>query len=127
MNQVSEALTALVTQLQTLPLPGDVARPLKKLAKKLDGGVSQSRELPPLLGELSGLQGRALNAVQKPDDETRPGFLQRLFGGRDEPMGELTPAPVAAQASQLSHTLGMSTSCTPWNLRLKPCPRRHRP
>lgn len=99
MNQVSEALTALVTQLQTLPLPGDVARPLKKLAKKLDGGVSQSRELPPLLGELSGLQGRALNAVQKPDDETRPGFLQRLFGGRDEPMGELTPAPVAVEAA----------------------------
>lgn len=99
MNQVSEALTALVTQLQTLPLPGDVARPLKKLAKKLDGGVSQSRELPPLLGELSGLQGRALNAVQKPDDETRPGFLQRLFGGRDEPMGELTPEPVAVEAA----------------------------
>ncbi|CAI8781523.1 diguanylate cyclase [Pseudomonas soli] len=99
MNQVSEALTALVTQLQTLPLPGDVARPLKKLAKKLDGGVSQSRELPPLLGELSGLQGRALNAVQKPEDETRPGFLQRLFGGRDEPMSELTPAPVAVEAA----------------------------
>ncbi|MEW9680800.1 diguanylate cyclase [Pseudomonas sp. TE50-2] len=99
MNQVSEALTALVTQLQTLPLPGDVARPLKKLAKKLDGGVSQSRELPPLLGELSGLQGRALDAVQKPDDEARPGFLQRLFGGRDEPQGELATAPVAVEAT----------------------------
>ncbi|MEE1890610.1 GGDEF domain-containing protein [Pseudomonas carassii] len=95
MNQVSEALTALVTQLQTLPLPGEVSRPLKKLAKKLDGGVSQSRELPPLLGELSGLQGRALSAVQKPEDEARPGFLQRLFGGRDEAAGELVPAPVA--------------------------------
>ncbi|MFT0865506.1 diguanylate cyclase [Pseudomonas sp. CAM1A] len=99
MNQVSEALTALVTQLQTLPLPGDVARPLKKLAKKLDGGVSQSRELPPLLGELSGLQGRALDAVQKPDDEARPGFLQRLFGGRDESQGELATAPVAVEAT----------------------------
>ncbi|MDF9617843.1 diguanylate cyclase [Pseudomonas entomophila] len=96
MTQVSDALTALVTQLQTLPLPGEVARPLKKLAKKLDGGVSQSRELPPLLGELSGLQGRALNAVQKPDEEARPGFLQRLFGGRDEPLGEMATAAVAA-------------------------------
>ncbi|WP_248918151.1 GGDEF domain-containing protein [Pseudomonas entomophila] len=95
MTQVSDALTALVTQLQTLPLPGEVARPLKKLAKKLDGGVSQSRELPPLLGELSGLQGRALNAVQKPDEEAKPGFLQRLFGGRDEPQGEMATAAVA--------------------------------
>ncbi|MBI6900214.1 diguanylate cyclase [Pseudomonas putida] len=98
MNQVSEALTALVTQLQTLPLPGEVSRPLKKLAKKLDGGVSQSRELPPLLGELSGLQGRALSAVQKPEDEARPGFLQRLFGGRDEAPGEPVPVPVTVEA-----------------------------
>ncbi|QXH35755.1 GGDEF domain-containing protein [Pseudomonas muyukensis] len=98
MNQVSEALTALVSQLQSLPLPGEVARPLKKLAKKLDGGVSQSRELPPLLGELSGLQGRALNAVQRPDEDARPGFLQRLFGGRDEAPADLAPLPVAGEA-----------------------------
>ncbi|UVK83217.1 diguanylate cyclase [Pseudomonas sichuanensis] len=100
MNQVSDALTALVNQLQALPLPGDVSRPLKKLAKKLDGGVSQSRELPPLLGELSGLQGRALSAVQKPDDEARPGLLQRLFGGRDEAQGEPQPAPQPAQPEE---------------------------
>lgn len=98
MNQVGEALTALVTQLQSLPLPGDVARPLKKLAKKLDGGVSQSRELPPLLGELSGLQGRALSAVQRPDEEARPGFLQRLFGGRDET--QVDEPPATADAAQ---------------------------
>ncbi|MFJ4350472.1 diguanylate cyclase [Pseudomonas sp. NPDC089428] len=95
MNQVSDALNALVTQLQGLPLPGEVARPLKKLAKKLDGGVAQSRELPPLLGELSGLQGRALSSLSKADDEARPGFLQRLFGNRDnEPQAE------SAQAAQ---------------------------
>jgi len=106
MNQVSDALNALVTQLQGLPLPGDVARPLKKLAKKLDGGVAQSRELPPLLGELSGLQGRALSSLSKADDDARPGFLQRLFGNRDnEPQAEGAPAahaqpeiaPAAAQ------------------------------
>ncbi|MFG0407341.1 diguanylate cyclase [Pseudomonas sp. FYR_11] len=84
MNQVGDALAALVGQLQNLPLPGDIARPLKKLAKKLDGGVTQSRDLPPLLGELSGLQGRALAALGKPGEETRPGFLQRLFGSRDD-------------------------------------------
>lgn len=99
MNQVSDALNALVTQLQGLPLPGEVARPLKKLAKKLDGGVAQSRELPPLLGELSGLQGRALSSLSKPDDEARPGFLQRLFGNRDhEPQHEAAPPAQPASA-----------------------------
>lgn len=38
MNQVSDALTALVAQLQGLPLPGDVSRPLKKLAKNSMAG-----------------------------------------------------------------------------------------
>jgi len=97
MNQVSDALTALVTQLQSLPLPGEVSRPLKKLAKKLDGGVSQSRELPPLLGELSGLQGRALSSLERPDEEAKPGFLQRLFGNRDsEPQADTAQEPATA-------------------------------
>ncbi|MGY4524794.1 diguanylate cyclase [Pseudomonas sp. TE21394] len=99
MNQVGDALTALVGQLQGLPLPNDVSRPLKKLAKKLEGGVAQSRDLPPLLGELSGLQGRALSALGKPGDESRPGLLQRLFGGREEGTpGAPTPVAVALPA-----------------------------
>ncbi|MBK4998449.1 diguanylate cyclase [Pseudomonas sp. S31] len=98
MNQVSDALTALVTQLQTLPLSGDLSRPLKKLAKKLDGGVSQSRELPPLLGELSGLQGRALSALNAPGEPARPGLLQRLFGGRDGEPHEDAQPPLEAAA-----------------------------
>ncbi|MBH3450135.1 GGDEF domain-containing protein [Pseudomonas putida] len=107
MNQVSDALAALVGQLQGLPLPSDISRPLKKLAKKLDGGVAQSRDLPPLLGELSGLQGLALSALGKQADEARPGFLQRLFGSReDDPQGEPVPVPVpvaeAPQAVQAS-------------------------
>lgn len=98
MNQVSDALVALVAQLQGLPLPNDVSRPLKKLAKRLDGGVAQSRDLPPLLGELSGLQGRALSALGKSGEDARPGFLQRLFGSReDDAQGEpaLVAPPVA--------------------------------
>ena len=96
MNQVSDALTALVNQLQGLPLPNDVSRPLKKLAKKLDGGVAHSRDLPPLLGELSGLQGRALSALGKSAAEARPGFLQRLFGGREDGVqGEPALVPLA--------------------------------
>lgn len=98
MNQVSDALTSLVTQLQGLELPGDVSRPLKKLAKKLDGGVSQSRELPPLLGELSGLQAQALSSLRKAGEDSRPGLFQRLFGGRDE---SAAAEPVEPQAQTL--------------------------
>lgn len=101
MNQLSDALTALVDQLQGLPLPNDVSRPLKKLAKKLDGGVAQSRDLPPLLGELSGLQGRALSALGKSGEDARPGFLQRLFGSReDNAQGEPALVPLALPVAE---------------------------
>ncbi|AGN77233.1 GGDEF domain-containing protein [Pseudomonas sp. GD03651] len=110
MNQVSDALTALVGQLQALPLPSDISRPLKKLAKKLDGGVAQSRDLPPLLGELSGLQGLALSALGKQADEARPGFLQRLFGSReDDPQGEPVPVPVPVPVAEAPQAVQAST------------------
>ncbi|MHC3825521.1 GGDEF domain-containing protein [Pseudomonas sp. G3-19] len=116
-DQVSTALTALVTQLQALPLPREVAQPLKKFAKQLDSRVGQAREMPLLLSELSGLQGKALSQLETPPEPDRPGFLQRLFGSRDsegvpessdqpqaptptpanaEPASEPVPAPTAA-------------------------------
>lgn len=101
MNQVREALTSLVQQLQSLPLPSEQGRALKKLAKKLDGGVSQSRELPPLLGELSGLQGRALAALQNPAHDARPGLFQRLFGTR-----EAEPSAVADDSATFTGQAG---------------------
>jgi len=91
-DQVSTALTALVTQLQALPLPREVAQPLKKFAKQLDSRVSQAREMPLLLSELSGLQGKALSQLETPAEPGRPGLLQRLFGSRD---GEEAAAPAA--------------------------------
>ncbi|OPA83130.1 hypothetical protein BFW86_29395 [Pseudomonas fluorescens] len=103
-DQISTALTSLVTQLQKLPLPREVARPLKTFAKQLDGRVSQAREIPLLLSELSGLQGQALNNLE-PDAETArtgPGLLQRLFGTKDlthepasDPASGPAPHPVA--------------------------------
>ncbi|QDG57919.1 GGDEF domain-containing protein [Pseudomonas sp. NIBRBAC000502773] len=104
-DQISTALTSLVTQLQKLPLPREVARPLKAFAKQLDGRVSQAREIPLLLSELSSLQGQALDNLE-PDGETvrpGPGLLQRLFGAKDasseapasEPIPSPPPAPVA--------------------------------
>ncbi|NYH08902.1 GGDEF domain-containing protein [Pseudomonas moraviensis] len=94
-EQVSTALTALVTQLQSLPLPRDVAQPLKKFAKQLDGRVSQAREMPLLLSELSGLQGKALSQLETPAEPGRPGLLQRLFGSRDNE--EATATATATQ------------------------------
>jgi diguanylate cyclase len=91
-DQINSALTALVTQLQALPLPREVSRPLKSFAKRLDGRVSQAREMPLLLGELSGLQGQALSLLENPAEPGRPGLLQRLFGGRE-------PADVLSQAN----------------------------
>jgi diguanylate cyclase len=119
MNQVSDALIALVSQLQALALPSDIARPLKKLAKRLDGRVAQSRDLPPLLGELSGLQGRALSALTKPEEEARPGLLQRLFGSREgdaqgEP--ELALATAAAGGTQFQAAPPMAHATQPGDM-----------
>ncbi|WP_025854313.1 GGDEF domain-containing protein [Pseudomonas sp. CHM02] len=106
-DQISTALTSLVTQLQRLPLPREVARPLKTFAKQLDGRVSQAREIPLLLSELSGLQGQALNNLEPDGETTRPGpgLLQRLFGSKDvaneavasEPAPGPAPQPAAAK------------------------------
>jgi diguanylate cyclase len=82
-EQMGTALTSLVTQLQSLPLPREVAKPLKRFAKNLEDRVNQARELPLLLSELSGLQGQALSQVEHPEGASRPGLLQRLFGNRD--------------------------------------------
>lgn len=95
-EQVSTALTSLVTQLQALPLPREVAQPLKKFAKQLDSRVSSAREMPLLLSELSGLQGKALSQLETPAEPGRPGLLQRLFGNRDNPE---TPTPEAATST----------------------------
>lgn len=99
--QVGTALNSLVTQLQGLPLPSEVSRPLKKFAKQLEARASQSREMPLLLGELSGLQGQALAALERPEEAQRPGLLQRLFGGREE-TPELVLQPALAGVAQAS-------------------------
>ncbi|MBK5353271.1 diguanylate cyclase [Pseudomonas sp. TH41] len=98
-NQTSAALTALVAQLQTLPLPREVSRPLKNFAKTLDARVSQAREMPLLLSELSGLQGKALSQLEHPAEPDRPGFLQRLFGHHDADNATPQVATLAVQSS----------------------------
>lgn len=105
-EQMGTALTSLVAQLQALPLPKDVSKPLKRFAKGLEDRINQARELPLLLSELSGLQGQALSQIERPDEASRPGFLQRLFGGNREAGGEgdesaLLP-PAVTEAARLT-------------------------
>ncbi|EIK97591.1 diguanylate cyclase [Pseudomonas sp. M47T1] len=101
-TQISTALTALVDQLQTLPLSRDVSKPLKKFAKQVEERAGQAREIPLLLSELSGLQGQAIAGIEANSEGHRPGLFQRLFGGRDvegEPQAQpesQPPAPVPA-------------------------------
>jgi diguanylate cyclase len=107
-GQTLAALNALVTQLQALPLPRDVRKPLKRFAKDLEDRAAQARELPLLLSELSGLQGKALTLLEQTEEAPRPGLLQRLFGTREDgndsapaaesqsgdPVAPVVPAPV---------------------------------
>ncbi len=111
-DQTSAALTALVAQLQSLPLPREVSRPLKSFAKKLEGRVSQAREIPLLLSELSGLQGKALGQLEPPAEPDRPGFLQRLFGSREvddevpqvfNPVAHTAAAQPVEPAAEIAH------------------------
>lgn len=76
-------ITDLTQQLLALDLPREVRRALKQFAKRIDERASQPREMPALLAELSSLQQKVL-AVLGSDQVSRPGLLQRLFGGRDE-------------------------------------------
>ncbi|TFY86185.1 GGDEF domain-containing protein [Pseudomonas kairouanensis] len=101
-EQISTALTSLVAQLQKLPLPREVARPLKTFAKQLDGRVSQAREIPLLLSELSSLQGQALDKLEPDSENPRPGpgLLQRLFGSKDGANEALVPEPAPGPAPQ---------------------------
>ncbi|NBA96946.1 GGDEF domain-containing protein [Pseudomonas sp. R5(2019)] len=96
--QVASALSALVSQLQALPLSSDVSRPLKKFSRQVELRASQSREIPLLLGELSGLQGQALASLTNEHHVVRPGLLQRLFGARE---AEQEVALAAGPAMQL--------------------------
>ena len=101
-DQISTALTSLVAQLQKLPLPREVARPLKAFAKQLDGRVSQAREIPLLLSELSSLQGQALDKLESDGEAARPspGLLQRLFGSKEEASEATSQEPAPSPAPQ---------------------------
>lgn len=102
------ALSQLTQQLLALELPREVRKPLKQFSKDIAARASTSRELPALLGELSGLQRRVLEHFGEDDEQQRPGFLQRLFGGRepsaDEEIEQALPAAAPAVPGDASAT-----------------------
>ena len=110
-DQIGTALSELVRQLQRLPLPREVSRPLKTFAKQLDGRVGHAREIPLLLGEYSGLQGQALSLLDNPAEPNRPGLLQRLFGAREQEP-DLLPAIATHAAPAVPERLIEAPSST---------------
>ncbi|MBU3058673.1 diguanylate cyclase [Pseudomonas indica] len=104
--QIVSALSSLAGQLQALPLPREVRKPLKGFTKRLESRAGQIRELPALLAELSQLQRQALALLEREEVE-RPGLLQRLFGGRErtsEEVDETLPGTSSTAAAQAEPT-----------------------
>src|SRR3989338_8847899 len=84
-EQNISGVTSLTDQLLALEPPREVRKALKQFAKRIEERASQPRELPALLSELSSLQQQALAALDDEATQARPGFLQRLCGGRGAP------------------------------------------
>ncbi|WP_394236070.1 diguanylate cyclase [Pseudomonas anguilliseptica] len=86
-EQNISGVTSLTDQLLALEPPREVRKALKQFAKRIEERASQPRELPALLSELSSLQQQALAALEAEPSQARPGFLQRLFGGKEAASG----------------------------------------
>lgn len=113
-EQNISGVTSLTDQLLALEPPREVRKALKQFAKRIEERASQPRELPALLSELSSLQQQALAALEAEPNQARPGFLQRLFGGKEPASGSpaasepalvditqpAAPAPAVAAQSQ---------------------------
>jgi diguanylate cyclase len=74
-------VTKLTNQLLAMDLPKDVRKSLKQFSRQIDQRASHSSGIPPLIAELGALQSQALESVN--DGSSRPGLLQRLFGGAE--------------------------------------------
>lgn len=114
-RQVAEAFAELCRLLQTLELPRDQRKALKGFAKRAQAAAGQPGELPALLGEFSRLQQQALSQLH-PDQPARPGFLQRLLGGRGEAAEEApatTSSPFVEDALPAAAVTATETLATP--------------
>lgn len=94
------SLSQLVDQLLALEPPREVRKALKKFAKDLETKAAQPGQLSVLLAEFGRLQQQSLAAIQA-QEPGRPGFLQRLFGGKDE-AGETPGAAAGEQPARMA-------------------------
>jgi len=116
-RQVAEAFAELCRLLLNLELPREQRKALKGFAKRAQAAAGQPGELPALLGEFSRLQQQALSALH-PEQPARPGFLQRLLGGRgDQPEEAATAATGGA-----TEAVAASPSGEPMPLAEQPAP-----
>ena len=92
LQQLTEALDRLASQLLELPLPSEIRKPLKQFSRQLGARAAQSRELPTLLSELGDLQNQALTAQRPLGGSASVGLLGRLFGQRER-ANEITAKP----------------------------------
>ncbi|AYC30941.1 GGDEF domain-containing protein [Pseudomonas cavernae] len=117
LERTVSGLNGLTQQLLQLELPREVRKALKQFGKRIDERARQSRELPLLLGELSGLQRQALTSLEQADSGERPGLLQRLFGARDDALADgaqaLASSPPAAAAGPAAVTSTLSNEHQP--------------
>lgn len=82
LERLTRSLHRFVAQLQALPLPNEVRKPLKKFARQLDERAALPLEWPELLAELGELQDRALT-LQMAGAGKPAGLLSKLFGQRE--------------------------------------------
>ncbi|MFJ7882682.1 diguanylate cyclase [Pseudomonas sp. NPDC096917] len=131
-DQMSVALNALVTQLQALPQPREVSKALKTFARQLDNRVTQAREIPLLLSELSNLQGLALAPQLNEAEPPKPNLLQRLFGAQDadkatsQASEAQLPAPAPNVAAPLVASKPVAAPC-PQAIDAPPVPDQEAP
>ena len=108
-RQVAEAFAELCRLLLNLELPREQRKALKTFAKRAQAAAGQPGELPALLGEFSRLQQQALSALQ-PDQPARPGFLQRLLGGRGDQSDSATLLTEAATSVAIAPAVAEPSS-----------------
>lgn len=113
-QQNIDALGELAQQLLALDLPRELRKPLKQFARDIEERARQSREIPILLGELSRLQRQVLAERKGGDgDDSRPGLLQRLFGGKEAETAVARANPALPMASAVAPTTGPAPVAQP--------------
>ncbi|NKQ09614.1 diguanylate cyclase [Pseudomonas sp. SST3] len=103
LERLTRSLHRFVAQLQALPLPSEVRKPLKKFSRQLDERAAQPLEWPDLLAELGELQDRALT-LQMAGTGKSTGLLSKLFGQREHSVDAASEESATSLSATLAET-----------------------